>query len=92
MKEIDDRMSIVQASAECNFSIRTGQSWLHMLSRTGNNFQFRVRKSIPGIMSLEHQEVLQIIIGNNRMARIKGKRNHCVMQQDSIIPNVLSDK
>lgn len=64
-------MSIVQASAECYISIRTGQSWLHMLRRTGNYFPLRVRKSIPGIMSLEHQDVLQIIIGNNRMARIE---------------------
>jgi transposase len=71
MEKVDDGMSIVQACLECNIGIRNGQRWLHMLRRTGNYFPLRVRKSIPGVMSLEHQDLLQIIIGNNRMSRIQ---------------------
>lgn len=44
MKKIDDGMTIVQASAECDIGVRTGQRWLHMLRRTGNYLPLRVRK------------------------------------------------
>ena len=41
-----------------------------MLNRTGNCNPLRHRRSIPGVMSLEHQEILQMVISNNRMAMI----------------------
>lgn len=65
-----DGMTILGASLYCNIGVSTGHRWVRMLNRTGNYLPLRVRKSIPGIMTLEHQEMLQIVIGNNRMARI----------------------
>lgn len=41
-----------------------------MLNRTGNCNPLRHRRSIPGVMSLEHQEISQMVISNNRMAMI----------------------
>ena len=58
----DDEMTLVAASAHCKIGVCTGQRWITMLRRTGNYFPLRVRKSIPGIMSLEHQDMLQIVI------------------------------
>ena len=65
-----DGMTIKVACTQCNIGISTGHRWMRMLNRTGNYLPLRVRRSIPGIMSLEHQELLQIVIGNIRMARI----------------------
>lgn len=69
-KVMEDGMTIADAAQHCDIGPRTGQRWLSMLRHTGNYLPLRVRKSIPGVMSLEHQDMLQIVISNNRMARI----------------------
>ena len=70
-KVLNDGLTVLAASNHCNIGVATGHRWLRMLYRTGNYFPLRVRKSIPGVMSLEHQDMLQIVISNNRMARIE---------------------
>jgi transposase len=70
MAKIAEGMSIQNACTHCSVHYRTGQRWLNMLELTGNFLPLRHRASIPGVMSLEHQDILRIIISNNRHALI----------------------
>ena len=66
MAKIAEGMSVRNACIHCSIHYRTGHRWLTMLQLTGNFLPLRERVSIPGIMSLEHQEILRTIISNNR--------------------------
>jgi transposase len=69
-KVLNDHFSVKDAAIHCNISYNTGRNWMRMLNRIGNYYPLRHRRSIPGVMSLDHQEILQMVISNNRMAMI----------------------
>ena len=69
-KVVNDHFSVKDAAIHCKISYNTGRNWMRMLNRTGNYYPLRHRRSISGVMSLDHQEILQMVISNNRMAMI----------------------
>ena len=64
-KVLNDHFSVKDAAIH-----NTGRNWMRMPNRIGNYYPLRHRRSIPGVMSLDHQEILQMVISNNRMAMI----------------------
>ena len=69
-KVFEDGMTVREACLQCGISKKTDRRWIEMRNLTGNFAPLRHRISIPGVMCLEHQELLKFIISNNRNSLI----------------------